>query len=290
MNESTDRVMRAMTVDGAFRVIAAVTSETVAGAIERQGIGGVTAMRVGELITGAVLLREATAPGRRVQIIVRDGQGGSLVADAHPDGSNRAMVMNRSGRALDFSNQALMQVAYTLPNGELHQGVVELSADGGISESLMSYMQVSEQVVSTIAVAAVPAEGRVGAAGGYLVQLLPDADRDALERMTERLGSFDELERILAGDEPSPGQLIESLLAGIDYAPLADTPLCFGCTCSRDRVLRGLVSLPAADLEELVAAEETLEIRCDACGATYELEPGELGAFVRDVRGDGESN
>src|ERR1700678_881457 len=87
-----DSVVRAITEDGAFRVIAARTTETVRGAVAAQGARGVTARHFGELLTGAVLLREAMAPRQRVQAILKGAAKGSLIADSHPDGTSRGLV------------------------------------------------------------------------------------------------------------------------------------------------------------------------------------------------------
>ena len=76
-----------MTSDGAFRVIAAITTETAAQAARTQGLSGASALRLAELITGAVLLRETTQPGRRVQILEFRGQSAdvSVAPQISPD-------------------------------------------------------------------------------------------------------------------------------------------------------------------------------------------------------------
>ena len=93
MQSVTDRVVRAITDDGAFRVITAMTTETVRGAVAAQEARGPIAQRFGELITGAILVREAMAPALRVQGILKGKRSkGSLVADSHPDGTSRGLV------------------------------------------------------------------------------------------------------------------------------------------------------------------------------------------------------
>ncbi|MEZ4307686.1 MAG: Hsp33 family molecular chaperone HslO, partial [Polyangiaceae bacterium] len=64
MNPPADTVVRAVTQDGAFRVIVTLTTATVKGAVTAQDVSGSTAARLGELVTGAVLVREAMAPDR----------------------------------------------------------------------------------------------------------------------------------------------------------------------------------------------------------------------------------
>jgi molecular chaperone Hsp33 len=274
-----------MTSDGAFRVIAAITTETAAQAARTQGLSGASALRLAELITGAVLLRETTQPGRRVQILMRDHRGGVLVADAMPDGSNRGIVNPgkpaQASRAPSAASDTTMQVSYTMPSGALQQGLVEVPAGSDLSTALMRYMQQSEQTLSVIAVTAL-ADGTdgVAAAGGYVVQLLPEAERPALQAMTDHLDGLDALQELLAGPITSSRDLVSRLLHGFDHAELADSPLSFGCTCSEERVLDGLAKLSPDDVASLLDTDRPLEVRCDACGTRYDIHPDELRAFV----------
>jgi molecular chaperone Hsp33 len=290
-----DSVVRAITEDGAFRVIAARTTETVRGAIAAQGARGANARRFGELLTGAVLLREAMAPRLRVQVILKGAGKGSLVADSHPDGTSRGLV-NVGGKArwgsphpsadapeVSLGPGALLQVMRSLPNGSLHQGVVSVPEAGGISGALMQYMQDSEQVVSTLAVAALfddePGHEAITVAGGYLVQLLPEVERAPLMVMTERLADFKSLDEVLR-ERGDPDALLEELLYGMPFARLEESRLGFACHCSQLRVVASLSTLPRSDIEELVRDGEVLEIRCDYCGKEYGVPPAQLRSLL----------
>ncbi|HET9932729.1 MAG TPA: Hsp33 family molecular chaperone HslO, partial [Polyangiaceae bacterium] len=73
-------MLRAITDDGAFRVITARTTETIRGALKAQGAKGSTARTFGDLITSAILFRETMAPQLRVQGVLRGANGsGNLV-------------------------------------------------------------------------------------------------------------------------------------------------------------------------------------------------------------------
>ncbi|WP_437609665.1 Hsp33 family molecular chaperone HslO [Sorangium sp. So ce834] len=285
MLRPSDSVVRAITMDGAFRVITALTTKTVRGAIAVQSATGATAQRLGELITGAILVREAMAPNLRVQAIVKGATGhGTLVADSHPDGTSRGLVNLGKGAAeksaLEIGEGSLLQVMRTLPNGMLHQGVVEVPAEGGISGGLMTYMQESEQVVSMIAVATLIGENGVGASGGYLVQLLPEVERGPLMVMTERLKDFERLDDVLAHEGASADVLLEELLYGMPFSRLDDSPLSFSCRCSELRVMTTLASLPRTDIEEMVEDGKVLDIRCDYCGKDYQVSPSQLRSLL----------
>ena len=97
-----------------------------------------------------------------------------------------------------------MQMMRTLPDGKINQGFVEVPDAGGISRALMEYMQTSEQVVSMLAMGTLLDEGRVVAAGGYLVQLLPEVGRGPLMVMTERLKDFESIDAQLREPGFSP--------------------------------------------------------------------------------------
>jgi molecular chaperone Hsp33 len=300
---SGDRVLRAISDDGAFRVIAARTTETVRGAVAAQKAKGALAARFGELLTGTILVREAMAPNLRVQGILK-GQGkGSLVADAHPDGSSRGLVsFGGKGNEAVIGPGSKLQVMRTLPGGSMHQGVIELPFDnevprprslgedgismpkvrnwGPIAAGFMAYMQDSEQVVSTIDVATVMDGDEIVLAGGYIVQLLPEVERGPLMVMAERLADFESLEALLRESEGSPEHLVEEILYGMPFTRLEESKLRFGCHCNQVRVLGSLATLPKHDIEELIADNEVLEISCDYCGKDYPIAPGLLRSLL----------
>lgn len=283
VNHLSDSVVRAITDDGAFRVIAARTTDTVRGAITAQRATGDLAKHLGDLITGAILVRETMAPNLRVQAILKSATGhGNIVADSQPDGSARGLIAaGSSGATIDVGRGALMQVMRTLPSGMMHQGVVEIPESGGISGGLMAYMQESEQVVSMIGVATCLAEsGEVIAAGGYMVQLLPEVERGPLMIMTERLQSFPELPGVLVEHDASPDHILAELLYGMPFTRLNESPLRYACQCSRVRVISSLATLPRADIEEMVADGKVLDIQCDFCGKAYSIAPSELRAML----------
>jgi molecular chaperone Hsp33 len=281
MSASADSVLRAMTDDGAFRVITARTSETVRGAIAAQGATGSTARTFGELITGAILYRETMAPQLRVQGVLKgSGGSGSIVADSHPSGRTRGLVQVRSGRELDLQHGAVIQMMRTLPSGRIAQGLVELPSGGGISQALMEYMQTSEQVVSMVAVSTVVDDGGNVAAGGYMVQLLPEVGRGPLMVMTERLRDFESIDERVGESGFSPESLLEQLLDGMPFTRLEESAVGFECWCDELRVVAAIATLSKSDLEHLLADGEVLEIACEYCKREYRIPPARLRGLL----------
>jgi molecular chaperone Hsp33 len=274
-----------MSDDGTFRVITADTTAAVRGALDAQartgalsGAGARVASTLSDLITATILLRETMAPDLRVQGILQgSGQKGRMVADSHPDGSTRGLVMLSKG-ASDLPLAAgHLQMMRTLYNGKTQQGIVEIPSAGGVSGALMEYLQSSEQIVATAVVASHFEGGELKAAGGYIVQLLPEAsDKAPLAVMAERLADFQPLDTLLAEGKASPRLLLEELLYAMPYTVVGEGQVHFSCGCSQARVAMSLASLPRKDIEEFIAEGKRLDIMCDYCGQEYEVSPEQL--------------
>ncbi len=277
-----DHVLRAITEDGAFRVIAVRTTTAARGVADAQHATGGRALLLAEMLTGAVLVRETMAPDLRVQGILQgDDSKTRMVADSFPDGTLRGLVQAREGAEVELGERAALHVMRTLHNGALQQGVVPASKGGGISGALMQYFQSSEQVVSFVAVGAThDADGGVAEAGGYIVQLLPEVDDGPLMLMTERLKDFPAIDSLLHAGEAAPQNLLHELLYGMPFAEVGRGGLRYACRCSEERLLATLISLPKADIRDLVEDGGVLEIDCDYCGRHYRFAPETLRGML----------
>ncbi len=279
----TDTVLRAMTNDGAFRVVATRTTDTVREVVAAQKLSGSIAHDLADLVTAAVLYRETMAPSLRVQCIARVEDAGQLIADSHPDGWTRGLVQSSSeGAAPDIrKSKATLEMMRTLPNADLHRGVVEVPESGNLSEAFMRYMQLSEQIVSMISLGSV-LEGDRPTAGGFVVQLLPEASEaeEAMETMTRRLEDFVEIRERLQDSDGSPSVLVEQIFEGMPFTWLQRSDIRFGCQCSQLRVMTTLSVLDRSDIQELVEDGEPLSMSCDYCGASYSVEVAQLQGLL----------
>jgi molecular chaperone Hsp33 len=280
--ESNDSVLRAITDDGAFRVIVARTTDTVQQVLAAQGAVGPTGQHLGDLVTGSILFRETMAPNLRVQGILKgSGGSGSLVADSHPSGKTRGLVQLSEGVSeIVIGSGAIMQMMRTLPDGKINQGFVEVPGPGGISRALMEYMQTSEQVVSMLAMGTLLDESRVIAAGGYLVQLLPEVGRGPLMVMTERLKDFESIDAQLREPGFSPTALLDELLWGMPFTRLEESKVGFECWCNELRVVSAISTLPKQDIEHLLSGGEVLEIACEYCKREFRIPPARLQGLL----------
>ena len=280
----TDSVLRAITDDGSFRVIACDTTATVRGALEAQKAETPDLTRTfADLLTGAVLVRESMSPDYRLQAILQgDNPRARMIADTHPDGSTRGLIqLPADVKEMSLSHNGILQIARTLANGALHQGVVQVPhGSNSVSAAFMAYMHDSEQTVTMIAVGCHLSNGEVAAAGGYMVQLLPELAEGPLAVMTERLKDFEDIVPLLARGRASPTELLAETLYGMPYTTVGESEVRFGCRCSPERLAQSLASLPRDDIESLMEGGKPLEIECDYCRKRYEFTTQDLHGLI----------
>jgi len=283
-DSDSDLVVRALTDDGSFRVLTARTTGLCREAIRRQKLSGPTARHFGDLLTGTVLVRETMAPELRVQGIVRGAGGGcTLIGDSFPDGGTRGLVSCKSGvEGITLGRDAIMQFMRTLPNGAIHRGVVQIPDEGGIPTALMAYMQDSEQILTVLSTATLfDEDGSVRAAGGYVVQLLPGADREIVTVMTERLAlDFSDITRFVGAPDFHADGLLEEVLYRVPFARVETRGVRFHCPCSQASVLASLATLKVSDIQEFIDDGEVLDIACDYCRAEYQVAPDQLRGLL----------
>lgn len=281
----SDCVLRAMTDDGAFRVMVARTSGTVRDVVEAQRVDGFAAHQLGELVTASVLVRETMSPPNRVQVVLTDEADNLIVGDAWPEGHTRglAQVTDRT-LGVDLDRGGSLRVERALPRGASHRGVVQAPREGGMDAALASYFMQSEQIDTFVAVACATdsASGDMTAAAGYVVQLLPELTESPLAGMRARLQAFGSLQTWLRRQGDDPQSVLDALLATCAYTPLARSPVLYRCHCSRDRALGAAAALGADDLRELIAKAETLRIHCDYCRRLYELGSDDFERILHD--------
>jgi molecular chaperone Hsp33 len=275
-------LVRAVTCDGTFRVVALDATDAVAGVVSAQKATGSAARCLGDLVVAAVLYRETMAPDLRVQVILK-AKGGKhhAVADTIAGGSVRGLLqMTSTAGRFELGSDARIQVMRTLHDGRISQGIVEAPSTGGVAGALMAYMQTSEQVHSMIAIGTRFDGDRVLRSGGYMVQLLPDVGTAPLAIMTERLEDFRTLDDILAREEFSADWLTAELLWGMPFEQTGQSTVRYACWCDRVRVISAIASLDPVEIRELAESAHPLEISCDYCGKVYSVAGQELRGLL----------
>jgi molecular chaperone Hsp33 len=284
-----DVLARALACGGTVRALAAVTTGLVEEARGRHGTAPTATAALGRALTGALLLAATIKRDERLSLeFSGDGPLRGVLADATPDGDARGFVLRPAthlpprrgkldvGGALGQGLLCVMRVP--LAGGSLYRSVVPL-ASGEIGADLASYLLASEQTRAAVGVGVfVDTDGRVAAAGGYLVQALPGASDDALDAVAarvERVATPSELVR----DGLGPVDMLQALVGG-DLSVLEERQVRFRCRCSRERVAAAILAMGRTEIESVLETDRQAQVTCEFCAARYVVEESELRGLL----------
>lgn len=290
-----DGIMKAMSADGTIRAVIATTTELVEAARRRHNLSYTATAALGRALTGGALLAPLSVREGQVALTFQgNGPLGKVVVDASPKGSVRGYVENPQvelplnslgnfdvGAAV--GDTGYLHVMIDQGFGKTHLSTVEL-ASGEIGEDINRYLVNSAQTGSIVVVGTHLNRRGVEAAGGLIVQLLPDHTEETIcqiENNITTFGTFTFLMRRGMG----PEQILERILSGFEVRPLTEvTPLQFNCKCSSERFIEALKVLPKKDLMEMAEEEGQAEGRCHFCNEFYYVNKEGLLDLARGVR------
>ncbi|QUV99126.1 Hsp33 family molecular chaperone HslO [Chloracidobacterium sp. MS 40/45] len=290
-----DRLLQAVAAGDTVRIVAATTTHLVQEACRRHKSWKTATVALGRTLTGAALLASALKTSERVTIHI-EGRGpvGTITAEANAQGEVRGYVQHpqtdvplRPDGKLNIGAAVGRGVLHVIREGgfeiglmEAYRGSVPL-VSGEIAEDLTYYLSNSEQVPSAMSLGVYmeAGDGVVGAAGGFLVQVLPDADEATLAHLERAVAAAPPVTQMVKAGA-TPEDLIRQALGELDWRPLLERPLKFACTCSLARTERLLVALGVEEMQSLLAEQGQAELTCHYCNAVYRLSADDLQRLI----------
>ena len=284
----SDKLVKAITKG--VRVYAAVTTDLVNEAIRRHNCYPVAAAALGRTMTGALLLAANLKNKEALTVNIRgNGPLKNITADAVPEGFVRGYVanphvelpLNDRGK-LDVGGgvgQGLVTVTRFTGLREPMRGSSEI-VTGEIAEDLTNYLYVSEQTPSSIGLGVlVDTDFSAKAAGGFIIQPMPDADEETISRLEENLQKLRPVTTMI--DEGKDArEIILEIMNGFEMEFLTTTDLAFRCQCSKERLEDVLLNLNHDDMESLIADGQA-EVCCHFCGEKYHFTREELQHLLK---------
>jgi molecular chaperone Hsp33 len=281
-----DRLARVIAADGTVRGVAAVTTALAEEARSRHGTFPTATAALGRALTSALLLAATGKRDERLSLeFSGDGPLRGILAEATPDGTARGFAFRPKtdvpprngkldvGRALGAGQLCVMRVP--IEGGSMYRSIVPL-VSGEIGVDVASYLTQSAQIPSAVGVGVlVGGDGAVMAAGGYLLQGLPGADPDLLDRLATRVEhAVPPSDLVRAGR--GPVEMLHLLFEDVTVRVLEERPVRFACRCSPARVRAAIVAMGADEIRALLAAEESAEAVCEFCSTAYTVGRDEL--------------
>lgn len=238
---------------------------------------------LGELLAAVALLTDTVKLDGVMSIEVRgSGSLTLLMAESNPGGELRAVARVAEEAALPESGATFRemvgegQIVITLDprEGNRYQGIVALDHPT-LAGCLEAYFSQSEQLPTRLWLAA---DGK--RAGGLLLQRLPheaqNQDTDAWERSVQ-LADTIKPEELLGLEQRD---VLYRLYHEETLRVFDPKALCFSCTCSRERMANGLLTLGAEELRDIVREQGAIETQCHFCHSRYRYAAADVEALL----------
>lgn len=283
----TDKLIKALAIDNEIRVYVLNATNMVSEAQMRHDSWNTATAALGRAMVGTTLLG-ATLKGSDKLTVRIEGNGpiGHIVVDSNAQGETKGYIhnpkvsleLNGSGK-LDVrgavGTEGMLTVSKDLGMKEPFVGQVPL-VSGELGEDFTYYMANSEQVPSAIGVSVlVNSDESVKAAGGFMIQVLPGATDETIDRVEETIAQLPLVSSLLESGE-TPEQILNRIVGEANSNILEEMSVSFTCDCSKDRFGDAIVTLGADEIQEMIDEDHGAEAVCHFCRTQYEFSEEEL--------------
>lgn len=290
----SNRIIRALAAQGQVRALAITGTELVEEARRRHDTWPTSTAALGRSLMAVSMLGVTLKNDENITLRIQgDGPLGTVIAQSRADGTVKGYVQEphtdippKHPGKLDVGGavgKGFIHITRDMGLKEPYTGTAEL-VSGEIAEDLAYYFAQSEQTPSIVALGVlVGTEEQVQAAGGYLIQLLPQADEEVIKQLEANMEIVRPVTDMVA--EGLTGEdMLRQVLQGLDVEIVETRETGFACNCSKERLSKVLISLGSDQLCDL-ADEGGIELVCHFCGDKYYFEKDELTKLLEESRG-----
>lgn len=285
-----DYIIRATAADGQIRAFAATTRTLVEYARNAHNTSPVATAALGRLLTAGAMMGSMMKSKDDLLTIRIEGDGPieglTVTADSlgrvkgyafHPS----VMLPPNAQGKLDVGGALGIGVLNVIKDIGLKEPYVgqTILVSGEIAEDLTYYYATSEQTPSSVALGVLMnKDNTVRRAGGFIIQLLPGASDEIIDRLEKKLSEIDPVTTMLDRNM-TPEMILEDILGEYGLEILDTLPTEFYCNCDKARVEKALISIGRKELQEMIEEGKTIEVNCHFCNTNYAFTVEELKAL-----------
>ena len=290
-----DYLVRGMSIDGFVKVVGIRSTELVRRGAQIQGTTPNATAAFGRALTAASMMgnMQKVDNGSMTLQIRGGGPIGTITVVSDYLGNVRGCVtepkvplVEKYPGKLDVGatvgTDGTLTVIRDLQMKEPYVGSTQLIS-GEIGDDVTAYFVQSEQTPTACALGVlVDRDTSVKVAGGYLLQLLPGAPDeviDKLEKGIQRAGAVTKMLEVGMTPEDILGQVMGEL--GVLFMETQEVS--YKCYCSRERVESALISLGREELSSIAAEGETFPVECQFCDEVYRFTPADIKELLENI-------
>ncbi len=275
-----DSIVKSLVFGGKVKVTVLSTADIVTEAIRLHGLSDAAAAALGKTLTvGAFMSNELKGAEERLSITL-DAKGplGRIVVAAKAGGLVRGYVENPKVIVAPLGNgrqdlktavgTGMLKVVKDLGLKDCYTGASEL-VNGNIDEDFAWYFTSSEGQPTAIALAVDVKDGVCKAAGGIVIQPMPECPDHVITVVEDIASNFVDLDKMLA--HKTPAEIIDDFFGHFEIEVFEPTKPEYKCICSRGYMENILISMGRVKCVNLAMefSPEPIEIVCECCSTKY---------------------
>lgn len=275
-----DYMIRATAADDSIRAFAATTRQMVEDARRAHDTTPVCTAALGRLLTGGVMIGSMLKEDKAlVTIQIRgDGPAGGLTVTADSHFHAKGYVNNphvqiplKPNGKLDVSGaigKGTLTVIRDIGLKEPYVGTIQMPS-AEIAEDLTLYFAESEQIPSSVGLGVlVDRDWSVRQAGGFILQLMPGAGDEVIDRLEKKIAGLRSVTDLLE-QGMLPEDILGELIGDFGLQITQKHEVSFACSCSRERIEKALISIGPENVTEMIEEGKPIEVGCQFCGKQY---------------------
>lgn len=283
----SDYIVRATAADSQIRAFAITSKTMVETARQAHNTSPVVTAGLGRLLSAGAMMGTMMKGEKDLLTLQIKGDGPlkGMTVTANAQGYVKGYP-EESQVILPANAQGKLDVGGTVGNGILHvikdMGLKEpyvgqtVLQTGEIAEDLTYYFATSEQVPSAVGLGVLMnKENTVKQSGGFIIQLMPFTDEEVIERLEKKISEIKSVTEMLE-EGMTPENILEEILGDLQLEITDVMETGFRCDCSKERVARALATIGKKDMDEMIADNEPIEVKCHFCNTEYRFGVDEL--------------
>ena len=289
-----DYLVRGMSMDGFVKVVAIRSTELVSRAAQIHGTTPNATAAFGRALTAASMMgnMQKVENGSMTLQIRGGGPIGTITCVSDPVGNVRGCVTNAQVELVEkfpgkldvgatVGTDGTLTVIRDLQMKEPYVGSVEL-VSGEIGDDVTAYFVQSEQTPTACALGVlVDRDLSVKVAGGYLIQLLPGAPDEIIDKLEAGIQRAGAVTKMLDAGM-TPEDILGQVVGDLGVVFMETTEVSYKCYCTRERVEGALISLGKAELEEIAADGAEFPVECQFCDTVYKFTSEEIRNLIKN--------
>lgn len=291
-----DYLIRGIEKNGKFKFAAVNTTGILEIAKTKHETSATASAALGRTISAAALMTTFLKNEKDILtlVIVGDGPAGKLLVTVNYNGEIKGYMDNPSADAPLNDNNKLnvsgivgkygyVKTIMDLGLKEPYTGQSEIIT-GEIAEDIANYYLASEQVNTAVALGVlVDKDLSILNSGGYIIQLLPGADEEDINKLEQSIGSKKSLTELMTKYDKME-EVIAYILEDFEIDILETKNLEWKCNCSREKTIEMLKSIGEEELTAIIEEDEKAEVVCHFCNEKYNFNKDELVEILDEIK------